>query len=266
MEEKLESMKNIIIGIIVIFTLHMMASQTVSAQQPDFSLTNQEAQPIYAILFDILSNNRESVVKHIFYPFERSYPLAPIKNANEMLAYYDNVFTDDVIKNITKNSEIWSIGWRGINIGDCLFGDFYDDGFKIYAVNYDSPQEQSLANQTIEKQRAQLHPSIREFIIPMDVIHTSKYIIIIHKVKEGDDEESFEDDVYRYACWKANKELIEEPDLILYNGVLKLEGTMQLFKYTFTNGIYKYIVDQSFGLEVYKNNKLILQDDIKSIE
>ena len=58
MEEKLESMKNIIIGIIVIFTLHMMASQTVSAQQPDFSLTNQEAQPIYAILFDILSNNR----------------------------------------------------------------------------------------------------------------------------------------------------------------------------------------------------------------
>ena len=74
MEEKLESMKNIIIGIIVIFTLHMMASQTVSAQQPDFSLTNQEAQPIYAILFDILSNNRESVVKHIFYPFERSYP------------------------------------------------------------------------------------------------------------------------------------------------------------------------------------------------
>ena len=51
--EKLDSMRNVAISILVILVLHTMTFQKASAQQPDFSLTIQEAQPIYAILFDI---------------------------------------------------------------------------------------------------------------------------------------------------------------------------------------------------------------------
>ena len=240
-----------------------IVAQNTDYQQPIFNIHQQEtkeSQEIYSILFEILADNRESVVKHMFYPFCRTYPLSSIKNEEEMLAYYDNIFNDDVKKKISEYTEIWDIGWRGMCMGNCLFGYFYDEGFKIYAVNYDSPYEQALIAQEIEKQKSNLHPSVREFIYPIELTCTSQYLIRIDKIEDGGYNDSICDDKYRLVCWAENKEFTDIPDIVVTNGTLNLHGTMQLYEYTFIDGEYKYILSEGEGLEIYKNKELILRD------
>ena len=84
---------------------------------------------------------------------------------------------------------------------------------------------------------------------------------MIDKITEGKN-----DDIYRYACWKRGRDLSEKPDLILNNGTMDLLGSMALFSFTFTNGIYKYIIIQGESLMVYKNDILILEDEIVNTE
>jgi hypothetical protein len=221
----------------------------------------KETVQIHAILFNILSGKKEVVADHLFYPMYRRYPMPPIRDKAAMLDYYDIIFTDELKQRIVENCEIHSIGWRGMAICDCLMsGMTYDDGFKIYDINLESPEEKALWEKAIENRKAQLHPSIQKFIYPCDIIHTKKFTIMIDKVSE-------KEDGYRYACWKAGSDFKEKPRLVLYNGTLDIVGSMQLFRYSFSNKAYDYIIDQSLGsLFVYENGKLILEDEIIAIE
>lgn len=253
-------------GKIVKLVVMMLLAGNIStfAQNDDYDLTASKAQSISTLLSDILNNKREKVVKHISYPLVRRYPLPSINNEVEMLKYYDVIFTDDFKAQIAqKKNKIWSIGWRGFNICDGLMWvNFWDGNLELYSINYESAKERLLWREAIEKRKLKLHPSVRTFILPMYIIYTNKYTIMIDKIAEGKND----NDVYRYACWKRGRDLVEKPDIILNNGVLESQGAMGLFFFTFTNGIYKYVVDQEFGLMVYKNDMPILEDEIIKIE
>lgn len=235
------------------------------AQNSDSYLTKEESQSIHKLLFDIVGERRNEVVEHISYPLDRQYPLSSINDKSEMLKYYDTVFTDELKNLLSTDPDLFRAGWRGVSIcNGLIWGDFEEEGlFKIYAINYFSSREELLWKRAIEERRSELHASLREFILPMCIIHTKRFTIMIDKIAEGDDEESIEDDTYRYVCWKAGQRLSDVPDLVLSNGVLSLDGTMQVFTYTFTNAAYRYCIDEFGGLNVYKNDTLVLHDDIK---
>ena len=81
------------------------------------------------------------------------------------------------------------------------------------------------------------------------------------------DKVSEKENGYRYACWRAGSDFKDKPSLVLYDGTLELEGSMMLFRYSFSNKIYDYIIDQSLDcLLVYKNGELILEDEIIAVE
>lgn len=68
---------------------------------------------------------------------------------------------------------------------------------------------------------------------------------------------------YKYTAWGKGKTMADNPDLILYGGVLKYDGTFH-----FTNDEYEYIVpcaENKFNnkLIVKKNGKVVLQKEIK---
>lgn len=213
--------------------------KTLSEEDNELSQSN-------AILFNILTDNKEAVADRIFYPFQRQYPLPSIKNKEEMLQYYDIIFTDELKQHIVQNNEMHSIGWRGISICNGLMAGYnYEEGF--------------IREQTIEERKANLHPSVQNFITPINIYRTKKFTIMIDKVSE-------EANGYRYACWRAGTDMKDTPSLVLYNGTVEAHGSMGLASFTFSNNVYKYVVDENGSLFVYKNGTLILEDDIISIE
>lgn len=221
---------------------------------------DKEISQIHDILFNILNDNRDAVADHIFYPFQRKYPLPWIKNKEEMLQSYDIIFTDELKQKIVENSKIHSIGCRGMAICDYLMcGKTYDDGFKIYDIYMESAEEKALWEKAMVERKANLHPSVQDCIEPIRIYRTKKFTIMIDKVSE-------KENGYRYACWRAGTDMKDTPSLVLYNGTVDVQGSIRLTSYTFTNNIYKYVVDEAEGLFVYKNEKLILKDDIISIE
>lgn len=257
---------SIFVYIVALF-IGIISVPDIFAQRAGSALTEQEAQPVYAMIFNVLSDNREAVANHIKYPLGRRYPLPSIKNKNEFLSYYDIIFTDEFKQELVEYDHVeWMGGnWYGhVSICESLMcGDDYDGVFKINEINYESPQEKKLWDEAIEKRKARLHPSVRSFINPIRIYKTKRFTIMIDEIAE---------DVYRYVSWKAGKSLSDTPDLILGGGELELHGTMLLRRYVFTNDIYKYIITpigfafDSHDLEVYKGDTLILSDDIISSE
>ena len=126
-------------------------------------------------------------------------------------------------------------------------------------IHMESAEEKALWEKAMVERKANLHPSVQDCIEPIRIYRTKKFTIMIDKVSE-------KETGYRYACWRAGTDMKDTPSLVLYNGTVDVQGSIRLTNYTFTNNIYKYVVDEVEGLFVYKNEKLILKDDIISIE
>ena len=115
----------------------------------------------------------------------------------------------------------------------------------------------------IVEEKEELYHKLKKFDSSELVCVTDKFKIRIDYL--GDN--------YRYAVWPINKSQLEKPDLILTNGKWVAEGTGGNGYYEFTNGVYKYQVDQvvigpvgeNGSLRIYKNDKLILEQAVVDI-
>ena len=235
----------------------------------DTEFTPKQYNQINGLLHDILKNNRSSVVQQINYPLALRYPLPDIRNAEEMLSFYNLIFTDSFKKHILDNMVFDEIGWRGVYLCDGLmWGDFYEDGFKIRTIlKQDSPQMRKLWEDTVEKRRQSLHPSVQEFIEPVMIMYTSKYIIMVDKIAPYK---------YRYAAWYAGASMKSKPNVVLNNGeAIGFGGSMGGCWYKFKSGIYEYHVDAFLenkggggmcGVSVLKNGELALFDEMIRLE
>ena len=132
---------------------------------------------------------------------------------------------------------------------------------KITAVNYQSGFEKNLKKDLINKEKENVHISLKTFESPTYKIKTKKYLIRIDKLSN---------DKYRYASWKISEKESSKPDIILKNGELEFQGSGGNHVITFSNGNYIYKVYRNIigeenspdiTLEVEKEGQIILTED-----
>lgn len=194
------------------------------------------------------------------YPLRRQYPLPAIKNKEDMIKRFNEVFDDSIVKAIGKSNpkNDWSeVGWRGIMLFN---GDIWlDDKGRLIAVNYQNKGERIRRDQLIAAERKKLHESLRQFIRPVLILETKKYRIRIDEIAEGE---------YRYASWPLTAKTGDKPDLIVNKGTLDFDGTGGNHSYKFTNAGYTYecyidemgaTTSKPADLTIYNGEKQILK-------
>lgn len=214
----------------------------------------------------VKSSNRAQLANYISYPLGRDLPIPSIKNKQQFLERYYEVFDENLIKMIVDSDleKDWTaMGWRGIMLRNGQLWLDYDG--KILSINYQSKTEKTIKNKLIKVQKNTLHQSVSDYAEPILEWQTKKFRIRIDDLGKQK---------YRYVTWAVNKKTSEKPDLILFDGEVTLDGSGGNHNYTFTNGIYQYKcfvnsigeIDTPAGeLKVYKNNKLILSDPVVKV-
>src|SRR5262249_42797373 len=155
-----------------------------------------------------------------------------IKNGQEFLKRYDEVFDDSIVKIIVNSSAAkdWSpVGWRGIMLSRGIVWLDYDG--KLIAVNYQSKAEFNKKEELIKQEKSQLHESLKEFKTPIHILETSKYRVRIDDLGNGN---------YRYASWPLNSRMSDKPEIIIEHGEFKFDGSGGNYIITFKNGEYVY--------------------------
>lgn len=99
----------------------------------------------------------------------------------------------------------------------------------------------------IHKKLADLDSEIENNII---LCQNAKFIIKIDNLKNRS---------IRYISWNRPKTMEEEPDLILYDGHVENNGTGGGYTYTFKNGVWNYIIENSLMGETETSVGLFLK-------
>ncbi len=182
---------------------------------------------------DAIKNDDTQILKTLIkYPLNREYPIPDIKDENDFVKRYDQIF-DDVLKNIIINSKLdkdWeAVGWRGIMLYSGVVWIDYEG--KLIGLNYQSNKEEALLNKLLEEDKSSLHHSLVNFKRPEVILETKKFRIRIDQLNN---------DLYRYASWSIDSETNVPPDLVLQNGEVIFDGSGGNHSYKFTNGGYVY--------------------------
>lgn len=203
------------------------------------------------------------ISKIISYPLQREYPIPSIKNKEDFKIRFSQVFDQYLIDKIANSKiEQWSeVGWRGIMLDN---GDLWitsSDGI-ITSVNHQSDIEKKLIIDLIEKDKANLHASLKIFKKPTYKIKTKTSLIRIDEVSEN---------VYRFASWKKNEKESSKPDIIMGNGVVEYDGTGGNHYIIFEDGstkykVYRFIMGAEedtpdVTVEIEKDGKTLLSED-----
>jgi len=180
----------------------------------------------------VKSGNIDKLSSKIKYPLNRTYPIPPIKNKQEFVKRYKEVFDDNLTKKIinAKVATDWKdVGWRGIML---LNGELWlDTDGKLIAVNHQSRLEAKEQARLINIDKSGLHPSISNFAQPVLVFETAQYRIRIDDLGNNN---------YRYAAWPVKSKMSDKPKLILTNGKFKPDGSGGNHNYQFKSGDYLY--------------------------
>ncbi|MDL2308990.1 hypothetical protein LJC68_07465 [Bacteroidales bacterium OttesenSCG-928-B11] len=207
------------------------------------------------IFINYVKAGKEVLSEHIAYPLNRKYPVPPIANKEEFLRRYDEVFDEALLKMIIESDPAidWNeMGWRGIMLNN---GDVWiDEDGKLTAINYQSEIETQKKKEVIKADRENLHESLRKFETPIHLIETDSYRIRI---------DDLGNEHYRYASWKISSSMEDEPELVIANGIYKVEGSIGNRAYTFANGnhvyqcwIWAFDDKESATLLIYKDAKI----------
>jgi len=249
------NMKKIITFILICFNLTFVSGQ-------DMTIKNQKI--VQKFIETIKTKNKEKICSLVRYPLTRENPIPEVKNKNELLKRFDEVFDTKLLTLIVKSKikTDWSeMGWRGIMLLDGeVWLDF--DG-KLIGVNYQSQFEKKKKEELITIQKNSIHESLRNFVRPIYILETSKYRIRIDDMGH---------DKYRYASWKLQQNMSEKPEVLLLNGKVEFDGSGGNHSYFFKSGEYTYecgIVEMGEDgappayLTVTKGEKEILSQNAK---
>ncbi|WP_421153781.1 hypothetical protein [Aeromonas dhakensis] len=208
----------------------LLAMMPAHAEEP---LLAAEYQPLVQKVIDAAkARDQQALARQIKYPFKREYPIPVINNSSEMMARFDEVFDEAILKRIASSraGQDWqAMGWRGIMLGSGeVWLDF--DG-KVIGINHQTAQAAKRKVELVAKQKSDLYPGLREYKRPELMWQTEKFTIRIDELGDGR---------YRYASWAKGKALSDKPDLVLKNGTVRMEGSGGNHTYLFTNGPYRY--------------------------
>lgn len=228
-----------------------------------FATNSDYHDEVSTIIDAFQKQDKQAIAALVVYPLNRIYPIPDVKDETELLARFDEIFDANFIS-LVANSNIendWhEVGWRGVMFSHGKM--WMEPTGKIWALNYQSLQEQKRKVNLVSKQKQALHPSIQEYDKQILEWKTARFRIRIDDI--GDEN-------YRYTAWSINKKVSDKPDLVLLNGRVKYLGSGGNHHYSFTNHQYTYRCDViRMGkdsspqgiLQVFKNNKLILSEDV----
>jgi hypothetical protein len=198
----------------LLFTFILSLSLSVVFGQ---GLETKYQKPVADFIDCIKNQKREKLADRVSYPLSREYPMPDVKNQQEFLKRFDEIFDAQLIKKIANSTPAsnWSaVGWRGIMLdhGDVWLS--YDG--KLTGVTYHSKAEKTKRAQLIKQEKESLYPAIRDFVAPRQILETPTYRIRI------DDLGDFN---YRYAAWPLKSKMSDKPDLVIENGELVFEGS-----------------------------------------
>jgi hypothetical protein len=217
-------------------------------------------QVIISNFIDCVKNDqKEKISDMISYPFKRKYPIPSIKNKQEFIERYNEIF-DDTLKQMvikSKPATDWSdVGWRGIML---YRGDIWIDfNGRLMGINYQSKAELSMREKLISNEKEKIHASLSQFQYPICVLETSKFRIRIDELGNNN---------IRYSSWSINKAMNEKPDLVLTKGEFIPKGSGGNHSYRFRNADYIYecsiiVMGEDNApparLTIYKGDKEIL--------
>jgi hypothetical protein len=219
-------------------------------------------------LIDCLKKNKkEQIAEMISYPLAREYPVPSIKNKQDFILRFNEIF-DDTLKRLiitSKPATDWSeMGWRGIML---FQGDVWMDfEGRLIAINYQSKTEKEIKERLIATEKSKLHFSLVNFKKPVYILETAKFRIRIDDLSENN---------YRYASWPISKSMSEKPDLVLNNGQLIFDGSGGNHRIEFKNAGYVYecsiiVLGEDDSppamLTIYKGDKAILSQKAKIVQ
>lgn len=210
--------------------------------------------------------NIDSITTIISFPLNREYPIPSIKNIKEFKPRFHEVFDEILVAKISNSkTKQWSeVGLRGIMLDNgTVWIDSYEG--KIIAINYQSSIEKKLKIDLINKEKENLHISLKLFERPTYKIKTKNYLIRIDELSNYK---------YRYASWKISEKESSKPDLILNNGELEFQGSGGNHVIKFVNGNFNYKIYRNIlgaddtpdiKLEFEKDGKIIFTEGGKLI-
>lgn len=197
----------------------------------------------------------------ISFPLERPYPIPSIKSAKELSERYSEIFDDSLsalIVNSNINEDWTAMGYRGIMLLHGVVWLEYDG--TVIAINYMSDKEISKQNILIERDRETLHESLKEYVAPVHILKTAKFLIRIDQLQNSK---------FRYAVCSVNSDFSKRPDLVVSGGNRILDGSGGNHRFEFINGEYKYVCFINVmssddyppaELVVYKDKNIILEE------
>jgi len=217
---------------------------------------------------DSMKAGKEAVSNLVHYPLEREYPLPPVKNKQDFLDRYEELFDSKLQQEIINSNPLtdWSdMGWNGIMLHNGIL--WLDCDGKLISLNYQSDKEKRMREKIIEAERETLHESVQTYEQSILIMETSTDRIRIDDLGNGN---------YRYASWKLDSKMNDKPDLILTNGSFYADGSGGNHAYIFTNGDFKYECwvwlmsgggnNSPASLVVYENENQILRQDAHNLK
>lgn len=211
-----------------------VAADHASSNSEQNTLEPEEIDSIKKLIELFKKVDIEGISNKISYPLDRDYPIPSIRNKEEFIQRFHEVFDQKLIDNIAQSdiSQWTEVGWRGIMLDNGVVWMSFQPGF-ISAINYQSKREKNIQAELIRKDKEQLHATLRNFKSPVYKIQTEKFLIRIDELSENS---------YRYVSWKAGADEAIQPDLVLKNGLCEMQGSGGNHEFTFVNGIYTYKV------------------------
>ncbi|MDX1349908.1 MAG: hypothetical protein R3279_06670 [Putridiphycobacter sp.] len=234
-------------------------------EAPDLAIEQKANLQIF--IDAVKSGDTTKIANYIAFPFEMKHPVPAIKNEDDFLKRFSEVFDDSLIKIISESSvdsNYSAVGWRGIMLDYGLL--WFDETGILFASNYQTQSELDHQDKLIAHMKTKLHNSVKDFERPATLVETKKFRVRIDVLA---------DQTYRYASWPITKTMDEAPDLVINNGQYMAEGTGGNHRYVFKNGKYTYTVwinvigpDEvpPASLEIEKDGEQILDQDAMIIE
>ena len=215
-------------------------------EMSSFSDTLTTGQYHQMILDAIANGDKEMFAEMICYPLHREYPLADIKDKQQMVCYFDTLFDESFRNRVAGlDSNSWEqIGWRGWMI---LNGEIWDTDPCI-VINYSSPLEQRHAESLIKKDISRLHPSLRGNWEPfecylLDGMGNPDFEYEYARIDVSTDLVSEDGEpVYRLSLFKKESNASDAPTLVLM-GNREVEGSMHIVTFYFDSEEYYICID-----------------------
>lgn len=229
-------------------------------------LDDEKSKKIQNVIRLFKNKDVKGISEIVNYPLSREYPITGVKNKQEFIKRFNQVFDNSVV-NLISRSKIpdWSeVGWRGIMLGNGII--WVDIDGKILALNHQSDSEKKERSRLIAEQKNKVYSSLKVFKEPIYKFKTKHYIIRIDELENG---------FYRYASWKNSQQESSKPELILQKVTVDYSGSGGNHTFTFKNGDYIYKIDRNIigtedtpeiNLYIKHNNKMILAEDGELLE